>query len=175
MKIIIFPFLVSFFLLFNVEKISAQKMFVSTSEIGVEKYTPNATLKAKVEELSMKYRGDKDFVKDENFYQLKNGNISFFQDSEYGHFRLIFDKNQNLLETHVLYHCDVLPEHTYFKIIAKIKPQIKAKKYTLENCTHYIKIITQEGFWYEIKASKKNNTAKFVFDKDIKLVSVNTK
>lgn len=149
----------------------AQKLFQSTQEVGVQKINPSMQLKQKVAKIIGDMSGnEKDdylgFV-DEDFYQLKNGYISYRSDSW-----LIFDKNENWLQTREKSHCDVQQEDEYYQILSKMNATIK-KKYFIEECNDIYKIINKKGYWYEINAlalPKKLKKVILIFDKNIKLI-----
>ncbi len=162
------------FFLINISNgVFAQDMFKSTDEIGVKPYKPTKELKEKASKISGKVIrtevGEFGSFEDKDFYQLSNGHISLYQNDEYAHVRVIFDKNHNWIETHQLYHSDVLPEEEYYQIMPKIKNVLKSKGYIVTEW-YYIKITNEKGFWYEVKASKKKDTKVFILDKDFKLV-----
>lgn len=168
--------LIFIILLINMTSAFAQVIFKSTSEVGTKPYAPTMELKEKVAKISGMPVGvagnEYNVVLDKDFYLLQNGFISFYPDSEYAHFRIIFDAKQNWVETQVLYHCDVLPEEEYHQFMPKMKKQIARKKYVVAECENYIKITNEKGYWYELKASKKDETKIFIFDKDLKFISI---
>jgi hypothetical protein len=93
-------------------------------------------------------------------------------DVEYSHYRLIFDKNENWLETQELFHCDVQQDDEYYQLTAKMKTAGK-RKYFIEECTFYIKITNEKRYWYEINAllsPKKSKKVVLIFDKNMKLI-----
>lgn len=165
-----------FFVLFlSVTSAFSQELFKSTTEVGVKPYTPTMEFKEKVSKIYGNPVGvaggdEYNVVLDKDFYQLKNGFISFYPDNEYAHFRIIFDEKQNWVETHQLYHSDVLPEDTYYQMMPKMQKIILQKKYPVEDIWYYIKITNAKGYWYEVKVIKKNDTQIFIFDKDLKLI-----
>lgn len=152
----------------------SQSLFVSTKEIGTKPFIPSSALKEKVSSISKRPIGTEqnEFsgIFDKDFYELKNGFISYGPEVSYMHYRLIFDPKENWVETQELFHSDVLPEDIYYQIFPKMKLAAK-KKFQVKDYSSYIKITNNKGFWYELDAvslpQKKKVT--LVFDKDIKL------
>lgn len=162
--------IISVFLVFfiNISIAFSQDMFKSTDEIGVKPYTPTTEFKEKASKISGKEMSTI-AVEDKDFYQLSNGFISLYQDVQYAHVRVIFDKNHNWIETQQLHHSDVQKDDVYYQIMPKLEKETKRKGYTVKEW-HYIKITNEKGYWYEVKASKKKDTKVFIFDKDLKIV-----
>ena len=164
--------ILTFVLLMSVSLAFAQKMFKSTDEIGVKPYIPTAEFKQKILKQLGTEKNDVSGLLDKDFYQLKNGFISWYPDSKYAHFRMIFDKNLNWIETQELSHCDVLEDQEYYKFMPKMTKQVEMKKYRVEPCESYIKITNATGFWYELQADRKKDIKIFIFDKDLKFVKM---
>ena len=168
--------ILTFVLLMSVSLAFAQKMFKSTDELGVKPYVPTMEFKQKVSKLSNRPVGTERIemggIFDKDFYQLKNGFISWYPDSRYAHFRMIFDKNLNWIETQELSHCDVLEDQEYYKFMPKMTKQVEMKKYRVEPCERYIKITNATGLWYELQADRKKDIKIFIFDKDLKFVKM---
>ena len=158
----------------------SQKMFQSTTEVGTKLYIPSAEFKQKVSNISkipIEKEGEEypTGISNKSFYQLSNGFISLYQDEQWSHFRMIFDKKLNWVETHVLYHADVQRDEEYYQFIPKVNTQMESKKYSLLDFPVYIKVTNKKGFWYELKGVSKTNEKDiqvFVFDKDLKLVKM---
>jgi hypothetical protein len=112
----------------------AQTLFQSVQEVGTKNIVPSATLKQKVAKISNRpigtEKGEMNGIFDQDFYELKNGFISYGPEVSYMYYRLIFDKQENWLETQELFHGDVLPEDEYYQVIAKMRTALK-KKYLI--------------------------------------------
>ena len=150
----------------------AQVLYKSTSEVGEKNYVPSAKLKEKVGKMAKGYVWGGENPEDKDFYQLKNGYISYFQYVHYAHYRLIFDSKLNWIETQEYRHSDVQQEDEYHQLMPKMRKQIATKKYTVGEGENYIKVTNAKGYWYEIKASKGKDTKTFIFDKNLNIVKM---
>ncbi len=159
--------ILTFVLLMSVSLAFAQKMFQSTDEVSAETYIPTVEFKARVAKLSKnEYQVD-----DNNFTQLQNGCIAWYQNNEtYHEIRMIFDKNQNWLETQNTHHSDLSKDDDFHKLFPKMAKKAKKQKYDARYFEKYIKITNEKGFWYELKTIKEGDIQIFVFDKDLKFV-----
>jgi hypothetical protein len=162
--------------IFCLQSVFAQRLFQSTQEKGVKKFKPSAEFKKKISEISNRpigtEKGEFSGIFEEDFYQLSNGFISYMPEVEYAHYRLIFDKNEKLIETQTLFHCDVQKEDEYYQILAKMEKAV-GKKYFIEDCTSYVKVTNEQGYWYEIEVlflPKKQKKTALIFDKNLKLI-----
>ncbi len=101
----------------------SQSLFVSTKEIGTKPFIPSSALKEKVSSISKRPIGTEqnEFsgIFDKDFYELKNGFISYGPEVSYMHYRLIFDPKENWVETQELFHSDVLPEDIYYQNLSQ--------------------------------------------------------
>lgn len=164
--------------LFYSHLILSQQVNQSTREIGVKHYKPTQTIKEKISKMTGKVigteKGEFNGIYDNEFYELKNGNISFGPDVEYMHIRMIFDKDENWLETQELFHSDVQKNEEYYQIEPKLMKRIKKlKKYYVLSGGNYIKVTNRNGFWYEVEASilpKKKEQVILLFDKKLKFI-----
>lgn len=165
-----------FVLLVSSGGLFSQTLFLSTQEVGKKQITPTPSLKQKVAEISKRPigtdLGEFSGIFDKDFYLLSNGSFSYGPEVSYMHYRLIFDSNENWIETQELFHSDVLPEETYYQILPKMKKSV-SKKYAIDDYANFIKITNPMGFWYEVDAKvlplKKKKNVTLVFDKDLKL------
>jgi hypothetical protein len=159
----------------------AQTLFQSVQEVGKKNITPSVSLKQKVAKISNRpigtEKGEMNGIFDRDFYELGNGFISYGPEVNYMHYRLIFDKKENWLETQELFHGDVLPEEEYYQITAQMRTATM-KKYLIPEAENYIKVSNPQSYWYEIYAfvlPKKSKTVILIFDKDLKLVRTRKK
>ncbi|MBP7283676.1 MAG: hypothetical protein KBA66_18965 [Leptospiraceae bacterium] len=176
MKKIFILFLITFYSQF----IYGEKLYQSTLEKGEKPFTPSEELKQKVSKKSGRpigtEKGEFSGIFDKDFYELPNGNISYGPDVSYMHYRLIFDKEENWLETQELFHSDVTPDQEYYKIRPKIDKALskKKKKYLIaEDTYYYTKVTNRKGFWYEIEALRlpeKSKRVILLFNKQVKLI-----
>lgn len=150
----------------------AQVLYKSTSEVGEKNYVPSAKLKEKVSKIMKEHDWERGEAEDKDFYQLKNGYISYYQDADWAGFRFIFDSKQNWIETQLSRNSDVPPGSEYHKVVPKMRKQIAAKQYKLEVSPEYCKVTNAKGYWYEIKASKGKDTKTFIFDKNLNIVKM---
>jgi nitrogen fixation protein len=150
----------------------AQVLYQSTTEIGEKNYVPSANLKEKVAKLAKDHVWGGATPEDKDFYQLKNGNISYFQYVEYAHYRLIYDSKLDWLETQEYRHSDVQQEDEYHQLMPKMRKQIATKKYKVDEGENYIKVTNAKGHWYELKASKGKDIKTFILDKNLKIVKM---
>ena len=162
------------FFLFSLFSFS-QEMFVSTSEVGKKSFVPTIEFKTQISTLLDRAigteKGEFGGIYDVDFYELKNGNISYGPYVEWMYVRLIFDKNLKLIERQDLSHCDVQQEEEYYQFMPKMIKAVEGK-YTIDGCTNYIKITIDKGYWYEVKAKKVKKTVTLIYDKDLKFVGV---
>lgn len=161
--------------LFSAE-IKSQLLHESNKQVGQKKIVPSPSLKEKILALvnsqTRFINQELTHINEDYFYATKNGTITYGPDVEYFHYRILFDKNENWLETQELFHCDIGEEDIYYQIMPKIKSQLPKKK-KLDPCPFYYKITTEKGTWFEFISysnKKRDKGTIYVFNQDIKLL-----
>ncbi|MBK8397000.1 MAG: hypothetical protein IPL26_17435 [Leptospiraceae bacterium] len=164
-------------LTFQTSIVFAEKLYYSTREVGIKPYKPSEELKLKISKISNRpigtEKGEFSGIFDKDFYELDNGLISFGPNVEYMHYRLIFDKNENWIETQELFHSDVSQDEEYYRIRPQIDKAIRKKYFIKEDTYYYTKVKNKKGFWYEIDAYRlpqKTKKVILIFNKKVKLI-----
>ena len=164
-------------LTFQTSIVFAEKLYYSTREVGIKPYKPSEELKLKISKISNRpigtEKGEFSGIFDKDFYELDNGLISFGPNVEYMHYRLIFDKNENWIETQELFHSDVSQDEEYYRIRPQIDKAIRKKYFIKEDTYYYTKVKNKKGFWYEIDAyrlTQKTKKVILIFNKKVKII-----